>query len=341
MLGDKIKIARKYAGFSMGELANLISLSKQSISKYERNITSPNSRIIIKIAEVTGLPVDFFFRPTPQVNINFYRKTDSLKIKKQEKIKAQITEWLERYIEVEELFPDRKIIYSPPGSNCLIEKPEDIEKLVINLRAEWNLSLAPFESLIEILEEQGIKVGLVDGEEGFDACMLLNNGEPVIAVARSLPADRQRSSIAHELGHLILKIPSELDGEKCANRFSGAFLVPEPKVKLELGEKRGSISINELQYLKEKYGLSMQGWIYRAEELNIINSKTSKKLFHYFNQKGWRKKEPIELSPERNTRLERMVFRALEEKLISISRASKLLNKDITYLKYENNYTYI
>ena len=53
MIGDKVKIARKYSGFSMDKLAELVGLSKQSISKYERNITTPNSGNIIKIELVS------------------------------------------------------------------------------------------------------------------------------------------------------------------------------------------------------------------------------------------------------------------------------------------------
>ena len=86
---------------------------------------------------MTGLSIDFFFRPAPEVDISFYRKKDSLKVKKQEKIRAQVAEWLERYLEVEELFPDRKIIYSPPKCKRLINNLEDIERLVIELRSEW------------------------------------------------------------------------------------------------------------------------------------------------------------------------------------------------------------
>jgi Zn-dependent peptidase ImmA (M78 family) len=340
MMGNRIKIARKYAGLSLRELAKYVNVSAQAISKYERDITNPNSEVIIKIADATGLSIDFFFNTAPPINIQpFYRKKASLKINKQEKIKSQIAEWLERYITIESFFPEQKNLYSPPEGSWEILNQEDIEKAAINLRNVWGLGLEPFDSLIEVLEEKGIKVGIVDGEEGFDACMFFNGDQPVIAIGKNLLLSRQRFSIAHELGHLILKPGEELNEEKTAHRFAGAFLVPAPKVKLELGSSRSSISIKELLYLKKKYGLSMQGWIYRAKDLGIINEHTYRNLWQYFSRQGWRKKEPEELAGEESTRIERLVYRALEEDIISISKASMLLKKDIQAIRSGLNKT--
>ncbi|WP_425358486.1 ImmA/IrrE family metallo-endopeptidase [Thermosediminibacter oceani] len=70
-----------------------------------------------------------------------------------------------------------------------------------------------------------------------------------------------------------------IDLEKAAHRFAGAFLVPKKMVIQELGKKRHSINLYELHLLKHKYELSMQGWIYRAKDLNIISDKLAAELF--------------------------------------------------------------
>ena len=93
---------------------------------------------------------------------------------------------------------------------------------VMTLRQAWKLGLMnPIENLMALLEDQGVKVGLVDAPDDFDACVMwANESIPVMVVKRGLPGDRQRFSLAHELGHIALKNESE----KAAYRFAAAFL---------------------------------------------------------------------------------------------------------------------
>jgi Zn-dependent peptidase ImmA (M78 family) len=84
--------------------------------------------------------------------------------------------------------------------------------------------------------------------------------------------------------------------------------------------------MNELYLLKQKYGLSMQAWIYRAKDLEIIPANTAERLFRRFRAIGWHRCEPGEAYPsERPLRMERLVYRALAEDMISHSRARELL----------------
>ena len=138
--------------------------------------------------------------------------------------------------------------------------------------------------------------------------------------------DRQRLNLSHELGHLILEAVGDVDLEKAAYRFAGAFLVPEQVARYELGDNRYSLDLRELHLLKHKYGLSMQAWIYRARDLAIISERCAANLFKEFSKRGWRRYEPGKaVPPEETGRLKRLVLRALAEDLISESRAAELL----------------
>jgi Zn-dependent peptidase ImmA (M78 family) len=207
----------------------------------------------------------------------------------------------------------------------------DVEDVAIALRTAWGLGLDPIESIVELLEDHGIKVGLVDGHDKFDACTIwANQTIPVIVVKRDIPGDRQRFSLAHELGHLVPEPGSEVDEEKAAYRFAGASLVPEPKVHFELGEHRDILNLYELHLLKHKYGLSMQGWIYRAKDLSILSEGAARRLFQQFRREGWHRDEPgDQLPPEEPKRMQRLVLRALAEELISQSRGAELLGKPL------------
>jgi hypothetical protein len=78
----------------------------------------------------------------------------------------------------------------------------------------------------------------------------------VIVVNSEHPGERQRFTLSHELGHLVLDLRSvsETIAEAVCNRFAGAFLVPEDTLRAELGKNRTSISIRELFSLKELLG---------------------------------------------------------------------------------------
>ena len=152
----------------------------------------------------------------------------------------------------------------------------------------------------------------------------------VIVVKKDIPVDRQRYNLAHELGHLVLEVKEVVDEEKAAHRFAGAFLVPSSAARRELGSDRSTLSPGELHILKHKYGLSMQAWIYRAQDLDIISRSTASELFREFRVRGWNREEPGEsYPPEEPARLRRNVFHALAENMISRSRAEELLGEKI------------
>lgn len=65
IFGRRLKSAREMKGLSMAELVEKVAdiVSKQAISKYEAGKMLPNSTVLIKLAEVLGVKVDYFFRP--------------------------------------------------------------------------------------------------------------------------------------------------------------------------------------------------------------------------------------------------------------------------------------
>jgi len=324
-IGQRIKQARKANNMSMRNLAEKAEISAMAISKYERDLDTPSSGVLLRLAQALGITIDFLFRPqTISVQLQAYRKHTALGIKEQEAIQMRIQEWLERYLEVESFFPDEGRSVTLPA--YLIHSIEQVEDVALELRGNWDLGLDPIENLTQVLEDQGIKVGLVSGFEHFDASTLLANGVPVIISKDELPGDRQRFNLGHELGHLILDVEEKLDPESVCHRFVGAFLAPTQAARFELGSRRTTLDMNELYMLKHKYGLSMQAWIFRARDLGIISENTATRLFQQFRANGWHRQEPGEVLPsEKPFRMERLIYRALAEDLISRSRAQELL----------------
>jgi Zn-dependent peptidase ImmA (M78 family) len=241
---------------------------------------------------------------------------------------------LERYFEAELLATGAVVPFSwPDGFPYFVAKSEEAEDAAERLRQVWQLGLEPIENFTELLEERGIKTGLVEAHSDFTACAFWADADramPVIVVQENVPGDRLRFSLAHELGHLLLAPESTVDLELAANRFAGALLVPADAARRELGKRRQCISLYELHTLKHKYGLSMQGWIHRAEDLAILSPGAVAALRHDFVKNNWRKVEPGDpYSPEVPSRFTRLVVRALAEDVISDSRAAELLARPL------------
>jgi Zn-dependent peptidase ImmA (M78 family)/DNA-binding XRE family transcriptional regulator len=327
-IGERLKIARHAARLSQRDLAEAAEVSAMAISKYERDLDMPSSGVLIRLARALDVKTEYFLRPvTVTVSAPAYRRRTSLPRKQEQAITAQIQEWLERYLDVESFFGGPPEFELPPDLDRRVTSLDEVERVAIELREGWDLGLAPIESLVEVLEDHGIKVGLIEGHQDFDSLTFwVDDTIPVIVVKRSVPGDRQRFNLAHELGHLVLEITEGVDEEAAAYRFAGAFLVPEPVARFELGDRRQTLSLHELHLLKHKYGLSMQAWIYRAKNLGVLSEPAATQLFREFRQQGWHREEPgDQIPPEEPERMKRLVLRAMAEDLISKSRVAELL----------------
>jgi len=335
-IGERIQQARKIRGLSLRGVGEKADLSAQAISKYERGLDTPGSASLLRLSKALGLPVEFFVRPQRVLSIEpNYRKRSSLPRKQEEALQARILGWLDRVLEIEEIRSlDTSEPAVPAGFPLAVETLEDVEQAALVLRDAWQLGHDPVENLTELLEDKGVRVGLIDAEQCFDACTFRAEVDgkslPVIVARRGLSGDRQRFSMAHELGHLMLEPRGDLPAEGAANRFAAAFLVPAPAALFELGEHRRSLDLYELHLLKHKYGLSMQGWIYRARDLGILDEARAASLFKWFRSQGWHRTEPGDpYPPEKPSRFERLVMQALVEDLISETRAAEILGKPL------------
>jgi transcriptional regulator with XRE-family HTH domain len=329
-IGERLKMARRMAGMSQQDVADKVGVSRMSISKYERELNKPGSDVLIRLAKALGVKVEYLLRPV-EVNISVpaFRKRSRLRKKEENAIIERTRDWLERYLDLESLFGE-PVTFRWPDIPRQVNTLNDAEEVALALREAWQLGFDPIDNLIDVLEDHGIKVWVLEEDlDDFDALTLWANEElPVIVVKGASYGDRQRLNLAHELGYLVLQIAEHVDEERAAFRFGAAFLVPSPIAYEELGQKRKDLDPYELHLLKRKYGLSMQAWIYRARDLDIISKATAKRLFIRFRREGWREEEPgDQIAPERPQRMKRLLLRALAENVLSRSRAAELLGK--------------
>lgn len=325
-VGARIKLARVKAGLTIRDLADRVGVTPTAISKFERGEIAPRQSTLLRLAKALSVGVEFFFREVRVHTVTLaYRKHSTLGTRTQEAVEAAIVETIERYLIIEEMFPADSF----PETRLphfTINDISQVEQIAEKLREAWNLGNDAIDDLCGRLEDCGIRVIAIDGPQGFDglACWV-NDRIPAIAFNANVPGDRQRFDLAHELGHLVLDVGPDIDEEKAAYRFAGAFLVPATAVYSELGRKRSNLSLDELLLLKKEYGLSVAAWIRRAFDLEIITSGTYNTLYRRLSAAGWRAQEPEIAPKEEPRRLCLLVHRALAENFITPSFAATLL----------------
>jgi len=328
MFGDRLKMARHMARLSLRALAEKAGVSHNAVHKYERGDDVPGSDVLLRLAEALGVTVGFLLRPL-QVTLTepAYRHRSKLGARDKAALKERVREEVERWVVAESLRP-AKAGTAPgfPKTTWEVESPDDIERAAEKLREQWDLGSAPIANLTALLEERGVIVCRVPGFRGFDALTyeVVGHG-PAIAVNAEHPGDRQRFSLAHEMGHLLLSVRPPLDEEKATNRFAGAFLAPRSEMRQLLGDSRHRLSLKELEFLKQLFGISMLASVHRAADLQIISDREAVRWYTDFGRVGWRKAEPGPLPPEQPKRLRAMVLGALAEGAITESRAAELL----------------
>ena len=62
MIGERIKQARQASGLSQQALAEKVGVSAKAISKYERNLDTPSSDVLLRLGQALDVRLDYFFR---------------------------------------------------------------------------------------------------------------------------------------------------------------------------------------------------------------------------------------------------------------------------------------
>jgi len=344
LFADRFKSARVMNGLSLQDLADKLNnkVSRQALHKYEKGDVVPDSVMLSLLCSALNVRADFFFRQTKVelAKIEF-RKLKKLPAKDENRIIEEVKDYLSRYLELEEILAIQSDFVNPLIDIKTIESFKDIENAASRLRLEWCLGNDPIANCTDLLEDHHIKVVEVDAGDSYDGMQTWanNNSIPVIAINKGKvkSADRVRFTLLHELAHLLLlplKDMPESQREKYCHQFAAALLLPKTAAENELGKFRNKIMIQELGALKKQYGISIQAIVMRAKDLGIVSEAYCKNFFFYMNQMGWKIIEPVEyIGIENAGRFEQLLFKALAEEFISVSKAAALSNVSVAQFR--------
>jgi Zn-dependent peptidase ImmA (M78 family)/transcriptional regulator with XRE-family HTH domain len=315
--GYRIRQARELMRLTQTQLAESVEITQSTIAQIESGRFVPSDSLVDAIASLLGFPVSFFEKEDPP---NF--PLGSLLFRSHVNIAAADRDEVYRLGQLEfEMLTvlakrvKNKIVLRLPQ---LSDEPIDIVTAAELTRDALGVSRdVPIPHLVRAVEQSGTIVLMLSVHFATcDAFSLWANvpspqtaievKKPLIVLSGETPGDRLRSSLAHELGHLVLHqairgIAREMEEE--ANRFAAELLLPEAAMREEITTP---VTLTSLSRLKPVWGVSIQMLIRRARDLEIITERQYKYLFKQVAEHGWRTQEPITLKVEKPRALRQM-----------------------------------
>ncbi len=300
---EMLVLAREEIGMTQKSLAETLGITQGTLSKLEAGLMGSTPELEQNLAKTLNKPLSFFRYQGPIEAPTFvlYRKRVSIPANVHRRFWALITL---ATIRIRQVLTSAEI--DTPGlpyvdPNEMAGGPAEIARL---LRRYWKIPPGPIKNVVQYVENAGVVVWVVDfGTRKIDACSMFVGDTPVIFINGCLSAARQRTTIVHELGHLIMHrnaLPDgELEGE--AFQFAAEFLTPA----LEIESSFRPLSMDRLARLKLYWGVSMQALVKRAEAMGAISTSTARYYWAKMSREGMKEREPYDdkLKPEQPTLL--------------------------------------
>jgi Zn-dependent peptidase ImmA (M78 family)/DNA-binding XRE family transcriptional regulator len=301
LIPERIREAREASGLQPDTFAELIGVSRQALARFENGLMSPGGETMRKIISTAKLPHSFFVA-SKERSANgitpFWRGLKRMEAHHRKRI-ARRLEWLHDIVSYVSNFVDLPELSLPQLEfNVNSTDVEQIEHAADALRDHWKLGRGPVLDVSAIMENNGIMLTREPvGCEDMDAVSCWQFGRPYVLYSSDVEGGPRNSyNLSHELAHVLLHASVEVTSEnltlieKQANRFAGAFLLPQESFSREvLGT-----SINHFLFLKEKWGISIAAMAYRCKDLGILNSDQHSYLMKQLNVRKIRTQEPLD-----------------------------------------------
>ncbi|GIK51475.1 MAG: hypothetical protein BroJett014_04480 [Planctomycetota bacterium] len=329
---DLLLLARESRGYSQTELAKRAGMTQETVSRYENNSLAVAEENARKLAGALNYPLEFFSQDARVYGAGitfetYFRKRTSVGSLHLRKVQAQMEvlrlrlDRLLRNIELESEFNF--------DAMDIDEYDGDVERIAGLLRAAWKLPPGPVKNLVGVIERAGgLVIHFGFGTPKIDAASQWVRGmPPLFFVNSSAPGDRQRLTLSHELGHVLMHRTMSANVEEEADRFASSFLMPAHDILPEL-RSRPRLTLDLLANLKVRWRVSMQALVRRARDLGVITENEYRNLFIEFSRRGWRKHEPVEVQHEEPKLLAEVLTTVLKTSFADVGDLAKALLAD-------------
>lgn len=307
--GERLRTLRDLLGLTQEQLARMSGVKQSWISQVETATRDATDDGLHAIAEATDTPLAFFsVQPStvPLDSLRFRKRASASKI-----MTRRVHTFFAESYRVNETLLVSENYPTPPLPYATAEdlSQDDIDELANQTREALRLAPdKPIPHLTRALERAGVTVApfvLTDdpdeapsagGHFGVSYWGGVNEAA-LIGYFPGSQGDRERFTLAHEIGHMVLHTfrPRAADAEREADRFAGALLVPRQRAQENISERN---TLRDYGRLKATWGVSIQALIQRGYALDLLGETRRRSLFVQLSSKGWRKQEPVHVGRE-------------------------------------------
>lgn len=303
-----LQLLRESRGLSQTALSKLSQVPQPTLSKVENGLCELDEDRARAVADALQYPLEAFDWPDEIFGFGssafHHRKQQSLGVTTLQRIHADVNlvrmrcTRLMQGIEIEPRYRFPNFEIDEWGS------PAGVGRAV---RATWKLPMGPVENMVQVLENAGALVVRADLYSHRISAISTSvpGAPPIFILNEGMSADRERFTLAHELGHLVmheLPTPPE-DAEREADAFASEFLMPAAEIRPQLN----GIDLAKAANLKRHWKTAMSALIRRARDLDCIDERRYTSLNVQISQKGWRKTEPVQLEYEQPTLIPQII----------------------------------
>jgi len=282
VVGQRVRELRERMGMTLEQLARKSGIGISTLSEIESAHHSPRLKTIVALANALGVPLEaLLHEPASPFEI-------ILRAVETPENCGALQQWVERshrYATVLRLM-GKQGIGVPRYSASTVEEAEQVAEAE---RRRLNLGIHPIDDLVGVLEATGLCVIGADlPETDIDGALLYHpeTHQAFALINRGKPPLRQRFTLAHEYGHLLIhqhQMSIDRDvyrpkdhSERLVNAFAAAFLIPSEGIQqalkaLDLSGRRGAgLPMSAWIWLKRRFKVSVATLAWRLYNLRMI-----------------------------------------------------------------------
>jgi Zn-dependent peptidase ImmA (M78 family)/transcriptional regulator with XRE-family HTH domain len=346
LVGQRIRRMRHVSGLGQEEFAKKVGIASGSVSKLENGRMPVSEELLAEIAGVLGCTTEFLsstveLAPTTRPWLRAYADAPKKAV---DQMVDDCTTAMEAIVRLGlKLLPDSLPLFT----GDLLDQAA-IEDFAQDVRVAAGLSEGDVVgNSIRAAERLGCVVLPMPDELGRHLGISVRaNLTSMICLGRwtadgvPVPGDRQRFTVAHELGHLTLHAavgaPTTAEEasriEKQAHAFAGAFLAPGDAMLEELTHFGGRVTLQTLARIKERWGISIKALVTRFQNLGVIDADHARSLFKQISARGWNKSEPVPVGTEQAIWFSRAISTAMRGAPDPVAEAVRLVGLDRRHL---------
>lgn len=296
-VGATASLVRRARGLGQEEVAERAGLSQGTLSKFERGLVDIEPERLSSLAQALDIPVSRLTGTRPaEAALSacaFHRKRRSLPVSEANRIRALLD--LTR-VQVEDVIGADLPQLALKRTKLDLDDDYGPVDAAREVRSSLHRHSGPLDDLAAAAEAVGVLIARRDlGTDKIDAIATWPEGHrPMFLLNSTVPPDRQRFTLAHELGHAVMhQVPSE-NQEVEADQFASELLMPAREIREDLT----LLTLAKLAALKAKWRVSMAALLRRARDLDTISEADYRRLNIELSTAGYRIHEPVSIDPD-------------------------------------------